>query len=227
MVIELKHTDTEAYIEDVFACRQQLAAIRDLVKQIDTALCNISYTAHTIKEQQGRINILENRLVTIRSSINLTNYRKEDALERRKNIKRFDFKAKKKSKYELAQIDETLEDLRTCQERTRAEIDSLTQEILNNTAKKRHESLRRNMFLTIRELSVAVSEYRHFRADFFNEYQIKLPEVNLCDIISTTPEGNIQVYPKEIPFVSTLYKPQPHLHVTEEIDGVQYEVECL
>lgn len=225
MVIEFTHNDSEEFVEDVCACREYLAKIKDLVNEIEMMLGNLVFANSKIGEQQKRISFLEDRLVTIRSSINLTKYRRNDTIEKRKELKRFDFKARRKNKKELAEIDEILADLKASYSRAKEEIKNLSETILQKTAQKQYDALRKNMFLTIRDLSVVVKDYRLFRNEFVREYQMYIPEVNLCDIISTTPEGEIKVFPKEVPFVSTLYIPRPCLTTPEEIDGVEYEVE--
>lgn len=227
MVIEFGFNPDEEYVNDILEAKGFLVEMGQLVRKIASDLESLEKTKAEIDEQKRRINMLQDKLATIKWTTTTTQHRLREAWARKKAIKKLNFKEKAHNRQEIYDIVNQLDDLNDMQTRTISELSHLTSVPHTKIRNRKLALIKQDMFSTIRNLASTVGEYRAYRQGIEKIHGISLPRVDLCQIISTTPEGEIELHEKEVPELNVFFTPEGVLRYPVEIDGIQYEVEHI
>lgn len=163
-------------------------AFSDLDKVITYKRNAITRVAELEVKKQEALEIL----ASVQNSLNVQRLYRYDTRDRLARIPHHDIKSRLQIRREFKTIKECRHDLKDLKNRTEASIAEYDRLIARRSAIKVHENLSSYIITLVSSLAGTINEYRSFRKDFFDLHGLMLPAVNLSDLVSRTPQNEVQ-----------------------------------
>lgn len=225
MYVQINASTPQLYIDDIEVARDYLHEIKSAFEDVKDCIDDLESTRRSVIKRDEEIEELKAKITASISSTNMWRYDEYLLQKQLEGLSRFDFKAKKKIKRQLDDIQEYLSDLSTVRENSKIQLLALDRNWQNKTEEKEAETIKRELYGKVKKFGEAVNEYRQFRSLFVREHGEHLPEVNMSDFVQVS-NGEVSVIGKDIPFVSVSYYGHP-MRTDTIFEGEECSVEIL